>query len=131
MAGWHLYCSRSDSSGKHLVCCLFDITKVKYLPRLQFVAMPLGQGYTIEEQLTGQAKQGGIQIDVFSAFSSSVTFFNDRGLPLDLTLSPQQLGIVSGKYIDMHIKCFHSLHSIRVSHGTDFSSARSQPIVSL
>lgn len=28
----------------------------------QFVSMPLGQGYTAEEQLTGEAKNGGIQL---------------------------------------------------------------------
>lgn len=31
----------------------------------QFVAMPLGQGYTAEEQLTGAAKHGGLQITVY------------------------------------------------------------------
>jgi hypothetical protein len=31
----------------------------------QFVAMPLGEGYSIEEQLTGQAEFGGLQIEVF------------------------------------------------------------------
>lgn len=31
----------------------------------QFVAMPLGDGYTAEEQLTGAAEHGGIQIIVF------------------------------------------------------------------
>jgi hypothetical protein len=31
----------------------------------QFVAMPLGSGYTAEEQLTGAAEFGGIQIEVF------------------------------------------------------------------
>ncbi|MBX9687894.1 MAG: hypothetical protein K2X27_14405 [Candidatus Obscuribacterales bacterium] len=31
----------------------------------QFVAMPLGQGYTAEEQLTGEAEWGGIQILVY------------------------------------------------------------------
>jgi len=30
----------------------------------QFVAMPLGAGYTVEEQLTGEAEHGGIQIVV-------------------------------------------------------------------
>ena len=30
----------------------------------QFVAMPLGEGYTAEEQLTGAAKHGGLQISV-------------------------------------------------------------------
>jgi len=28
----------------------------------QFVAMPLGEGYTVEEQLTGEAEHGGLQI---------------------------------------------------------------------
>lgn len=31
----------------------------------QFVAMPLGQGYTVEEQLDGKAEFGGLQIEVF------------------------------------------------------------------
>lgn len=31
----------------------------------QFVAMPLGGGYTAEEQLTGKAEYGGLQIEVF------------------------------------------------------------------
>lgn len=31
----------------------------------QFVAMPLGQGYTVEEQVTGGAEVGGVQIEVF------------------------------------------------------------------
>jgi hypothetical protein len=31
----------------------------------QFVAMPLGSGYTAEEQLTGQAEHGGLQIVVY------------------------------------------------------------------
>jgi hypothetical protein len=30
----------------------------------QFVAMPLGEGYTVEEQLTGAAEWGGLQIEV-------------------------------------------------------------------
>ena len=31
----------------------------------QFVAAPLGKGYTVEEQLTGSATVGGIQIQAF------------------------------------------------------------------
>ena len=31
----------------------------------QFVAIPLGQGYTVEEQLTGAARHGGLQIVVY------------------------------------------------------------------
>jgi hypothetical protein len=31
----------------------------------QFVAMPLGEGYSVEEQITGEAEFGGLQIEVF------------------------------------------------------------------
>ena len=31
----------------------------------QFVAMPLGSGYSVEEQLTGKAEHGGLQIIVY------------------------------------------------------------------
>lgn len=31
----------------------------------QFVAMPLGEGYTAEEQLTGEAEHGGLQVAVY------------------------------------------------------------------
>jgi hypothetical protein len=31
----------------------------------QFVAMPLGEGYSVEEQLTGRVEFGGLQIEVF------------------------------------------------------------------
>src|SRR5207253_1225262 len=31
----------------------------------QFVAMPLGEGYSVEEQLTGAADFGGIQLEIF------------------------------------------------------------------
>ena len=31
----------------------------------QFVALPLGEGYTVEEQLTGEAEHGGLQIAVY------------------------------------------------------------------
>jgi hypothetical protein len=33
----------------------------------QFVAMPLGHGYTVEEQVTGAALHGGVQIRVFDS----------------------------------------------------------------
>ena len=32
----------------------------------QFVAMPLGMGYTVEAQVTGEEKHGGVQLQVFS-----------------------------------------------------------------
>jgi hypothetical protein len=33
----------------------------------QFVAMPLGMGYTVEGQITGQEEEGGIQIKAFKS----------------------------------------------------------------
>ena len=37
----------------------------------QFVAMPLGEGYTAEEQLTGEAEHGGLQIAVYPMQAST------------------------------------------------------------
>ena len=37
----------------------------------QFVAMPLGAGYSAEEQLTGEAEHGGLQIAVYPMQASS------------------------------------------------------------
>jgi len=36
----------------------------------QFVAMPLGQGYTAEEQLTGDGRHGGLQLIVYPMLAS-------------------------------------------------------------
>lgn len=73
----------------------------------QFVAMPLGQGYTAEEQITGEAVHGGLQIIVyplkrefyvpprpfamvrsmsFSASASSLE--NTRSMNMDMGLAP-------------------------------------------
>ncbi len=44
----------------------------------QFVAMPLGAGYSVEEQLTGKADFGGIQIQVFPM--KAAVYFRDEVL---------------------------------------------------
>ena len=44
----------------------------------QFVAMPLGEGFTAEEQLTGTAEHGGLQIIVYPMKAETV-----RGAPSD------------------------------------------------
>ena len=46
----------------------------------QFVAMPLGEGYTPEEQLTGEAEHGGLQIAVYPMKRSKI-----RGNASDVT----------------------------------------------
>lgn len=51
----------------------------------QFVAMPLGEGYSVEEQLTGKADVGGIQVQAYP-MSAEVYFREEvvKSLPLSL-----------------------------------------------
>lgn len=56
----------------------------------QFVAMPLGKGYTAEEQLTGEAEHGGIQIIVYpmkAEFYNPPPQFSRRMADEDLVMS--------------------------------------------
>mgnify|MGYP001585219659 CR=1 FL=1 len=63
--------------------------------------MPLGKGYSVEEQLTGQAKVGGIQFDlfdrrypVFDFFSSSTRLDAPKGTPVhDVHRTPATLNL--------------------------------------
>lgn len=43
----------------------------------QFVAMPLGQGYTVEEQVTGKSEFGGIQLCVFDSYTKPQQYLYD------------------------------------------------------
>ena len=45
----------------------------------QFVAMPLGAGYSVEEQLTGQAEVGGLQLQVYPL--SAEAYYRDEVAP--------------------------------------------------
>jgi hypothetical protein len=56
----------------------------------QFVAMPLGHGYTVEGQLTGEEKVGGLQLVVFDAKPGR---FPDAEPPLE---SPTHLEAFAG-----------------------------------
>ncbi|KAK7038015.1 ubiquitin-like domain-containing protein [Favolaschia claudopus] len=60
----------------------------------QFVAMKLGHGYTIEEQLS-DTMNGGIQIDVYPSLVGKVKFQRDDSQKSELALdkTPQQLGM--------------------------------------
>jgi len=68
----------------------------------QFVAMKLGHGYTIEEQLSA-TMDGGIQIDVFPSLVGVANFYQARSQHqlLDLDKSPQQLNIKPNERITM------------------------------
>lgn len=57
----------------------------------QFVAMPLSEGYTAEEQLTGEAKWGGIQISVTPLKRSVWKDLLDRELLIDRHLSEHMI----------------------------------------
>ena len=69
----------------------------------QFVAMPLGQGYTAEEQLEGEAQHGGLQIAVYPMKASRFQELRldaphmDYSLPLPTAAySPPEMGLAPG-----------------------------------
>ncbi|KAF7986960.1 hypothetical protein HWV62_3 [Athelia sp. TMB] len=75
----------------------------------QFVAMPLGRGYTVEEQITSEAKHGGIQVDVYPLLEDSVAFFGESGTKskrrqLDLLKTPNQLQLAEGNCVHMKLR---------------------------
>ena len=68
----------------------------------QFVAMPLGKGYTAEEQLTGEAEHGGLQIVVYplkASFYKRETEEDYRPMayaPLRVSSPPPEMGLAPG-----------------------------------
>lgn len=52
----------------------------------QFVAMPLGMGYTVEGQLSGEEKFGGMQIQVFEPKPGKFSNKRSRGSDSDLLM---------------------------------------------
>ena len=59
----------------------------------QFVAMPLGLGYTVEGQLTGDEEIGGIRLRVFEPKPGR---FPDRPPKADAASFPHRMGMVKG-----------------------------------
>ena len=68
----------------------------------QFVAMPLGQGYTAEEQLTGEGRHGGLQLVVYPMRASRYEDWKRRRRPAydgAVPCSPQaapEMGLAPG-----------------------------------
>ncbi|GBE89383.1 hypothetical protein SCP_1600440 [Sparassis crispa] len=60
----------------------------------QFVAMSLGKGLTVEGQITGTETVGGLQMEVFPTFPTTVDFH--RNGDLDFYKTPRELGLVAG-----------------------------------
>ncbi len=79
---WHERINRTRRHQDHIVCpdqpWLDGINAGDGFIR-QFVAMPLGMGYTVEGQLTGEEKAGGIQL---VAFEPKPGLFADRPPPV-------------------------------------------------
>ena len=48
----------------------------------QFVAMPLGGGYTVEEQITGEAEHGGLQVVVYPMKAEAYQELYEREQPV-------------------------------------------------
>ncbi|GJE93529.1 ubiquitin-domain-containing protein [Phanerochaete sordida] len=65
----------------------------------QFVAVPLGEGLTVEAQLTGKEEVGGIQLDVFHPYDAPSSFYDMREIALDVNLSAAGQGIQIGQTI--------------------------------
>jgi len=70
-------------------------------PFRQFVAMPLGKGYTVEGQVTGRENVGGIQIDVFPKYDTTGIEFAYLGRNLNMCQTPRQLGLKVGQSIQL------------------------------
>jgi hypothetical protein len=77
----------------------------------QFVAMPLGSGYTVEEQVTGKAEHGGIQI---AAYPLKAEHYQPRltriAIPSDMMSrfcvrapAPCDMGLAPGGRMDQEI----------------------------
>jgi hypothetical protein len=55
--------------------------------------MQLGHGYTVEEQMTGRAVHGGIQIDIYPSLQNAIACESESGVKLDIVRSPRELGL--------------------------------------
>ncbi len=103
----------------------------------QFVAMPLGQGYTAEEQLTGEAEHGGLQIAVYpmqaEIYEMQKRVLRDVGLVVSAPV--REIGLAPGGLMRQEIykdkygihawdtsirsRCFvHIVNSVQLVHLT-------------
>ena len=72
----------------------------------QFVAAPLGDGYTAEEQLTGKSNIGGIQIQAFpmkKEYYDHINQFNNGDLDLCYSMESAEMGLAPGGVMHQEI----------------------------
>jgi hypothetical protein len=74
--------------------------------------MPLGQGYTVEEQVTGKAEHGGLQFDIFPLRPTPFGDFMGMG-PYEferIHMTPEELSVPDGaqiRYVLNHFQPYH------------------------
>ncbi|TFK70051.1 hypothetical protein BDN72DRAFT_839485 [Pluteus cervinus] len=79
----------------------------------QFVAMSLGDGCTVEGQVTGREDVGGLQFDVHDEYSTFVSFRSENNRAhLSLYLTPRKLGLTPGSIIYMEEPLYPSISSL-------------------
>lgn len=91
----------------------------------QFVAMPLGSGYTTEEQITQEAEYGGLQViaypmkyDVYEELKHHIKDVDMR-LCLDEVLSLPDMGLAPGGRMKQEIyEDSHAISSWDMEHGS-------------
>ncbi|KAJ6588471.1 hypothetical protein B0H19DRAFT_1248127 [Mycena capillaripes] len=103
----------------------------------QFVAMKLGHGYTIEEQLS-ETTNGGIQIDVFPSLVGAVTEIPLKDLrdivryataePVLNVFYPEPMKIIvktlTGKRIDIHVESSDTINNTLIFQGRQLEDGR-------
>lgn len=72
----------------------------------QFVAMPYGSGYSVEQQVTGVEVVGGLQFEIIPMYDQGVAFscegvYDLTKPPLDIFSTPRDLGIQPGQDLYM------------------------------
>ena len=110
----------------------------------QFVAMPLGDGYTAEEQLTDKAEWGGIQISVTpltaSAWAKHQTKQNVEGSGISFSCDmPTPMGLAAGgrmkqsigrdpfRLTDWDVEATERVF-VSIIHGKDWAAVTGEPV---
>eukprot|EP00727_Mastigamoeba_balamuthi_P008654 m51a1_g4410 hypothetical protein (529) ;mRNA; r:436186-438078 len=100
----------------------------------QFIAMPLGKGYTVEGQVTGSEDVGGLQIDVIPPLVRDIkaTVMTDPRIPasrrvVDCSKSPKELGLAES---DLVLFVSDALNpDRRPARASDFVSASNPKLI--
>jgi len=101
----------------------------------QFVAMPLGEHYTVESQVSGEENIGGMQIEVFQKLNTDVTFFRDTtnssNSEISVESTPEQLTLNDGDVIYMRSPNNLKINSTLKDFSDDLSRADNSILVFL